>query len=72
MAKRYKVNRGIRVNTHCSKTGIKWEYGGKVDEWEEVVDDFIKRARPYAKTTLCVGIRITDTETGEIVCEEFV
>lgn len=71
MAKRFKVNKAVKVNTKCSKNGIKWEYSGKVENWEKVVDDFVNW-RNSERWTSMVAIRITDTETGEVVCEKWV
>ena len=67
--KRYKINNAQRVNTHASKSGIKWRYAGSTDDnWMEVVEDWMKwnHGRRWAGQA---GIRITDTMTGKIVFE---
>ena len=67
---RYKVNKAETVNTKCSKNGIKWRYSGTVENWEKAVDDWVHWRNSY-RCTYQVAIRITDTETGKIVCEKW-
>lgn len=66
--KRYKINMGCRVNTHASKSGIKWEYRGKTDNLQEVIEDFDKFIDLYRISY--AGLRITDTVTGQVVYEK--
>lgn len=35
--KKYKMNELNRVNTHCSKNGLKWRYRGKFETIEAAV-----------------------------------
>lgn len=64
----YKINVGYKVNERFSKTGVRWEYHGKVAEWEKSVEDW----RRGIKSGCIRGVRVTDLETGEIVyCEEY-
>lgn len=65
---RYKVNKAEKVNTRCSKNGIKWRYAGTVENWQKAVEDWVHW---HNRWTGQVAIRITDTETGEIVCEKW-
>lgn len=60
--KRYKLNRAFVTNTKSSSKGYRWEYAGKVDDYTEIIQNV--HFNPGF-----VGIRITDTETGEIVKE---
>lgn len=67
-AMKYKVNKADRVNTDAAKSGIKWRYSGKVDDWKKAVNDYEEsRKNGWARTT--VGIRITD-ETGTVIFEK--
>ena len=63
MAKRYKINIAERAN---NKTGIKWRYRGKTENWKKVVDDWEFGITRYTRE---IAIRITDCVTGEKVCE---
>ena len=62
--KRYKINRAYKTNKSVSKTGLKWKYEGKTDDWQSVVDDY----NNYPTVT-GDGIRVTDTETNEVIYE---
>lgn len=73
--KRYKINTGANVNKHASKTGIKWEYAGKVDNYDKRVEAFERNIEWYRelKESGCatmMGLRVTDTETNEVVYEK--
>ena len=65
--KKYKINVSHRVNSKASGSGVKWEYRGKTDDWKEKVETIQKGLGSQKEGT---GIRVTDTETGEIVYEE--
>ena len=65
--KRYKINEGVRVNKKTCKAGIMWRYAGKVEDWQEVIKQW--DAHRMSRNVV-VGIRITDTETGQVVCEK--
>lgn len=75
--KTYKINYAEPVNTHCSKNGIKWRYGGKKTNLEEIIKEFedsiewrsSMKAKGYSIT---FGMRITDTETNEIIYERMI
>lgn len=77
--KKYKINRAFPVNTGASKSGVKWEYGGKKtwEEAQETKDCFEKymdrngRIRDEGHCAM-IGLRITDTETGEVIYEKTV
>jgi len=66
--RRYKVNKAETVNARCSKNGIKWRYSGTVENWEKEVEDWLNWRNRYTNQ---VAIRITDTETGKIICEKW-
>lgn len=77
--KKYKINRGYPVNTRASKNGVKWEYGGKktLEDAQEMIKDFektIERRRKDRESGYCVmvGLRVTDTETGEVIFEKMI
>ena len=65
---RYKVNNATRVNERCSKNGIKWRFSGKTDDWQTYVDEWLNW---HNRWTGQIAIRITDTETGEVVFEKW-
>jgi hypothetical protein len=65
---KYKVNYAEPVNTLASKTGYKWKYRGKVDDWTVVVERFHEWRR--RKWTDSKGIRVTD-ENGVVLYEYF-
>lgn len=74
--KKYKINRAYPVNTKASKNGVKWEYGGKktLEEAIELRDMFertIEKRREDRKAGYCtsIGLKITDTETNEVLYE---
>lgn len=56
--KQYKINKAFKAQ------GMQWRYKGKTDDWKTVVEEFNK----YPTTG--DGIRITDTQTGEIIYEQ--
>ena len=58
--KRYKVNKAFKSQ------GMRWRYAGKVDDWQSVVDEFHKYP-----TVTADAIRIIDTETNEVIYEEY-
>lgn len=64
--KRYKINVGMRVNKLASKDGIKWRFRGKYDtnEWKENADRILR-------CTECIGVRVTDCETQEVIYEAY-
>ena len=66
--RRYKVNKAETVNTRRSKNGIKWRYSGTVENWEKEVEDWLNWRN---RRTNQIAIRITDVETGEIICEKW-
>lgn len=75
--KKYKINRAYPVNTVASKNGFKWEYGGKrtleeANELKEWFEETIEKRREDSAAGCCVmiGLRITDTETGEAIYEK--
>ena len=76
--KRYKINRAFQVNARYSKSGVKWEYGGKktIEEAQELKDMFERtleeRRQNSLKVAYClmIGLRITDTETGTVIYEK--
>lgn len=77
--KKYKINRGYPVNTIASKTGVKWEYGGKktLEDAQEMINDFektIERRRKDRESGCCVmvGLRVTDTESSEVIFEKII
>ena len=61
--KKYKMNELNRVNTHCSKNGLKWRYRGKF----ETIEAAVAEAKKWSGN---IGVRVTDCETGETVHEE--
>lgn len=64
--KKYKVNKAWKVNTHASKTGIKWEYAGK--HTREEIENMITE---FENNIICAyGLRITDTENNTIIYEK--
>ena len=65
--KKYKVNYAEKVNAKAAKTGIKWTYGGKVANYEEVVERYHKF---NSFSRVVIGIRITDTDTDTVIYEE--
>ncbi len=74
--KKYKINTAYPVNTSASKNGVKWEYSGKktfeeAQEKKECFEKYMDQNRKNREAGYCVmiGLRITDTETGEIVYE---
>lgn len=73
--KRYKVNRGRNVNARASKNGIKWEYKGRTDNPQESIEEFEQHIELYREWhnsgySTCMGLRITDTETGRVIYEK--
>jgi len=77
--KKYKINRGYPVNTKASKTGVKWEYGGKKtpEDAQEMIKDFeetIERRRKERESGYCVmiGLRVMDTESGEVIFDKMI
>ena len=60
--KRYSISIGYRVNANASKTGIKYQYKGRTDDWEQYVKDHGGKNK--------YGMRITDSQTKEIVYSE--
>ena len=59
----YKLNVGYRVNTKASKTGVKWEYRGKLESYSEHIPSW----REAIKMDCFVGVKVTDIETQEVV-----
>ena len=77
--KKYKINRGFPVNTRASKNGVKWEYGGKktLEDAQEMIKDFeetIEWRRKVRESGGCVmvGLRVTDTESSEVIFEKMI
>lgn len=77
--KKYKINRGYPVNTRASKNGVKWEFGGKktLEDAQEMIKDFeetIEWRRKERESGYCVmiGLRVTDTETGEVIFDKMI
>ena len=56
--KRYKINKASRAQ------GMRWRYAGKTDDYKAIVEEFNK----YPTTG--DGIRVTDTETNEVIYEQ--
>lgn len=76
-AKRYKINTAYPVNKSASKNGIKWEYSGRktdkeAEETKISFEENITRWVELCKSGYCVplGLRITDTVTGEVIYEK--
>ena len=67
--KRYKINKAQKVNAQASKNGIKWRYAGKTDNWEKVVNDWMTGKTRYMSE---IAIRVTDTQTNEIIIEQHI
>lgn len=63
MANRYKINIAEKAN---NKTGIKWRFRGKTENWEKIVEDWENGTTRYTRE---IALRITDCETGETVRE---
>lgn len=77
--KKYKINRVYPVNTKASKTGVKWEYGGKktLEDAQEIIKEFeesIEWRRKDRESGYCVmiGLRVTDTESNEVIFEKMI
>jgi len=77
--KKYKINYAYPVNTKTSKNGVKWEYRGKKteEEMQELKTSFEKTIEERKKKKergylVAIGLRITDTETAEIVYEKMI
>lgn len=75
--KRYKINNAEEVNTKASATGIKWRFGGSVDDYSETVNRFENNIEWYKMKkanghTTQLGLRITDTETNTVVYERMI
>ena len=66
--KRYKINIAEKVNQNTSKTGIKWRYRGKTDNWKKEVEDWITGKTRYTNE---IAIRISDCETNEVIIEQY-
>ena len=62
--KKYKVNKARKYNG-----GVKWEYRGKTEDWKAIVQEFEQDIENNG-IWYYIGIRITDTETNEIVFEK--
>lgn len=77
--KKYKINCAYPVNTRASKTGVKWEYSGKktLEDAQEIIKSFeenIERRRKDRESGCCVmvGLRVTDTESSEVIFEKMI
>jgi hypothetical protein len=60
--KRYSVSYGRVVNKQASKTGIKYQYWGRIDD----PDKFIKEHTGKDQ----FGFQIRDSQTGKIIYRE--
>lgn len=65
--KKYKINIAEKVNSRSAKSGIKWRYHGKAENFEETIAIYKK----YNGSRFA-GVRVTDTETGAVVYEELI
>lgn len=77
--KKYKINSAYPTNKKTSKNGILWRYkGGKTpEEAKEKIVTFekeIENAKKFRDLGYCVavGLRVTDTETGEVIYEKLI
>ena len=62
--KKYKANKAIKFLNSKGKWIVKWEYRGKVEDWEKDLERIENHEHGF------YGIRYTDTETGKVVCEK--
>lgn len=61
--KRYSISIAERVNEQASKTGFRFCYSGRTDDWEAYVER-------YKRCPTRFGIRITDSQTKKVVFED--
>jgi hypothetical protein len=66
--KKYKINIAREVNPNVIKAGVQWQYRGKTDNWEKVVEDWQSGKTRYTSE---IAIRITDCETKEVIHESY-
>lgn len=60
--KRYLISVGERVNEHASKTGIKFRFQTRTDDWEK----YVRENGKFHEN----GIRVKDSVTKEIIYQE--
>ena len=65
--KKYKINVATKVNKQASKSGILWRYAGTVSDYESRLADW-RSGKGFDFNY--PGIRITDTETNQVIIEE--
>lgn len=77
--KKYKINSAYLTNKKTSKNGILWQYRGEktLEEAKEKIvafEDGIENAKKFRDLGYCVavGLRVTDTETGEVIYEKLI
>lgn len=77
--KKYKINSAYLTNKKTSKNGIKWRYKGEktLEEAKEKIETFeneVETAKKFRDLGYCVavGLRVTDTETGEVIYEKLI
>ena len=64
--KSYKINLAKPVGT--TKNGIEWRYKGRTKNLEETIKEY----EDFYRWSNAIAVRITDTDTNEIVYEKWI